>query len=305
MITIKILIFGGTGFIGERLIELLTIKQNEVVVMTRNIERAKAKFGDKVQACTWEKTLAPCDELNNVDVVINLTGESIGSGRWTKAKKEEILNSRVRTTRAIVDAIERGVFQPKTLINASAVGYYGFQTVGQITEDHPAGDDFLANVCVIWEQEARKAEAFGLRVAILRTGVVLGSGGGALRQMALPYKFFLGGPIGSGKQWMSWIHIDDLINIIDNLINNEHIEGPVNATAPNPVTMNEFSKTLGEILGKPYIFNVPAFSMKLLLGEMADMLVNGQQVIPKKLIDTGYDFKYPILSKALKEIFLD
>ncbi len=304
MIIIKVLVFGGTGFIGERLINLLTKMQYEVVIMTRNVEKAKAKFGDNIQFCKWSNLfIKSCDELNNIDVIINLTGESIGSGRWTKTKKEEILNSRINATRAIVDAIENKVFKPKTLINASAVGYYGPQDDKKITEEHPSGQDFLADVCTAWEQEARKVEAFGLRVVIIRIGIVLGDSGGTLKQMALPYKFYLGGPIGSGKQWISWIHIDDLINIINTSINNEQIEGSVNATAPNPVTMNEFSKTLGKTLNKPSIFKVPTFIIRLILGEMSDIIINGQRVIPKKLIEAEYEYKYPILSKALKEIY--
>lgn len=305
MIIIKVLVFGGTGFIGEKLIDFLIKKQYEVVIVLRNIDKVKTNVRDKVQVCEWtDFQLLPCDQLNDVDVVINLIGESIGSGRWTKEKKEKILNSRIKATRAIVQAIENKIIDPKALINASAVGYYGPQLDELITEENPPGQDFLASVCIAWEQEARKVETYGVRLIILRFGIVLGRSGGTLKQMSLPYKFFVGGPIGSGRQWISWIHIDDLINIIDFSINNFEISGPVNVTTPNPVTMNEFSKTLGKALKKPSIFRVPAFAIRLVLGEMADLLVNGQRVIPKKLMDQNYEFVYPTLDKALREIYL-
>jgi len=302
-INIKVLIFGGTGFIGKRLIEELLQAGYDVVLMTRDREKAKNIFDDRVAISEWDKSLliVPSPELENIDYIINLAGEMIGSYRWTESRKERILKSRVETTKAIVDAITYQVFSPQLLINASAIGFYGAQNDEELTENCPSGNDFLATVCQEWENEVFKAEELAMRTVTMRIGLVLGNGG-VLKQIVLPYRFFLGGPLGSGKQWLSWIHIDDLIGIIKYTLENDQISGPVNATAPNPVTMNKFSNTLGNVLNKPSKFRVPSGTLRLLLGEMADLLVNGQKVIPEKITEAGYKYKYPLLEKALKDL---
>lgn len=275
----------------------------EIVLMTRDKGKARNIFDERVALSVWDKSLLiiPSPELENIDYIINLAGETIGSNRWSDARKERILKSRVDTTKAIVDAITHKVFNPRLLINASAIGYYGANNVEDLTESSPSGNDFLATVCQEWEHQAFNAEEFDVRTVTLRIGLVLGNGG-VLKQMVMPYKFFLGGPLGSGEQWLSWIHIDDLTGIIRYIIEHEQLSGPVNATAPNPVTMNKFSNTLGNILSKPSRFRISTSVLRFLLGEMADLLVNGQKVIPQKITEAGYRFKYPLLEKALKDI---
>lgn len=303
MIEIKVLIFGGTGFIGRKLVEELLANGYELVLMTRNKEKAKEIFGDKVALSEWDKSLLiiPSPELENIDYIINLAGETIGSYRWTNARKERIIQSRVETTRAIVEAIRNKVFSPKSLINVSAIGYYGANNEDELIESSPSGNDFLASVCQEWEREALKAEELDVRTVIIRIGLVLGNGG-VLKQMVMPYNFYLGGPLGNGEQWLSWIHIDDLTRIIRYTIEHEQLSGSVNATAPNPVTMSKFSHTLGIVLNKPSRFRIPTSVLRFLLGEMADLLVNGQKVIPEKITKAGYKFKYPLLEKALKDL---
>lgn len=275
----------------------------EIVLMTRDKGKARNIFDERVALSEWDKSLLiiPSPELENIDYIINLAGETIGSNRWSDARKERILKSRVDTTKAIVDAITHKVFNPRLLINASAIGYYGANNVEDLTESSPSGNDFIATVCQEWEHQAFNAEEFDVRTVTLRIGLVLGNGG-VLKQMVMPYKFFLGGPLGSGEQWLSWIHIDDLIGIIRYTIEHDQLSGPVNATAPNPVTMNKFSNTLGNILSKPSRFRISTSVLRFLLGEMADLLVNGQKVIPQKITEAGYRFKYPLLEKALKDI---
>ena len=237
------------------------------------------------------------------DGVINLAGAAIAR-RWTKRHKEAIASSRVQSTRALVQAIGKAGEKPKWLINASAIGYYGPHGNETLSEETGAGSDFLSRVCVAWEREAGKAEDYGLRVVRLRTGIVLGKGGGALAKMALPFKLFLGGPLGDGNQPMSWIHLEDEIGLILFLLEHPEARGAINATAPNPATMSEFCKTLGDVLNRPSWAPVPAFALRLVLGEMADMLLNGQRVLPAAAQKLGYVFKYPTLPEALRSLHL-
>jgi len=233
--------------------------------------------------------------------VVNLAGESINS-RWTAARKERILNSRIKTTAGLVKAMTHLKNRPKVFISASAVGYYGPRGDEELSETAPAGTDFLATVCSRWEEEALRAQDLGVRVVLLRLGVVLALGGGALQQMLLPYRLFAGGPVGSGRQWFSWIHLEDLMKVIQYALNNNTLEGPVNATVPQPVTNQEFSRILGEVLHRPSWLPVPAFMMRLVFGEMADMLLNGQRVIPEKLVRSGFEFKYLSPRQALENL---
>ncbi|MGH7771156.1 MAG: TIGR01777 family oxidoreductase, partial [Candidatus Binatia bacterium] len=220
--------------------------------------------------------------------------------RWTETQKEQLRYSRVDTTRALVSALGKAKQKPKFLLNASAIGYYGPHGDETLTEDAKPGNDFLSRVCIAWEEEARKAENYGLRVIRLRTGIVLGKGGGALSKMVPPFKFFAGGPLGTGRQWMSWIQLEDEIGLIQLLLEHPNAHGAINATAPNPVTMKDFCKTLGQVLNRPSWAPVPSFALRLLLGEMADMLLTGQRVLPAEAQKLGYSFRYPTLTEALQ-----
>ena len=219
-------------------------------------------------------------------------------------QKAKLRSSRIDATRSLVDAISKANVKPNFLINASAVGYYGPHGDETVTEKTGSGSDFLSRLCVEWEDEARKAEAFGVRVALVRTGIVLAKGKGALAKMVAPFKMFVGGPLGSGRQWMPWIHIEDEIELISFLIENDAARGAFNATAPNPVTMDAFSKTLGDALDRPSWASVPPSVLAILVGEMADMLLNGQRAMPEAASKLGYNFKYPNLADALKSLKL-
>lgn len=290
-----------------------------MVITTRRPSASNEKL-------TWNPPdLIPVDTISRFDAVINLAGESIASGRWTRERKERLMSSRVDTTRALVKSInkippnppftkggnietfEKGrgrVFKrPKVLISASAVGYYGPHGDEDVTEDSPPGTDFLADICKAWESEALKAEESGVRVVITRFGTVLEAGGGALLKMLLPFKMFIGGQIGSGRQWFPWIHRDDLIGIIKHTINNESLSGPFNVTAPRQVTNKEFSFALGRALNRPSWLPVPGFVLKILFGELGSVLLAGQRVLPEKILQAGYQFKYPDVDGALRAIF--
>jgi len=242
----------------------------------------------------WEQA------VDGVDAVINLAGEPIPAKRWTGAQKEKIRSSRVNTTKALVTAIGKAKKKPNLLINSSAIGYYGPRGDENVVEDTEPGNDFVSQVCIEWEEEAQKAESFGVRVVCLRTGIVLGKGGGALAKMVLPFKLFAGGPLGTGRQWVSWIQLEDEVGLIVHLLQTEDALGPVNATAPGPVTMKELCQALGKALHRPSWAPVPTFALRLLVGEMADVLVTGQRVLPAKAQQMGYTFKYPDLTEALR-----
>lgn len=297
----KVLIFGGAGFVGRNLTEELLAKGYQVCVVTRNSQKTTNNLRNKVQVIEWDNNnpLPSTNDLNEIDVVINLAGESIGNRRWSNSVKQEILASRIKTTRAIVTAINNHIIQPKFLISASAVGYYGPRQDDEITEFEEAGQDFLAQVCRDWENEAYRVQSDLARVVTLRIGVVIGNEG-ALNRMAMPFKFYIGGPLGTGNQWLSWIHIQDLTSIIRFLIEHQELTGPINATAPETVQMRTFCKVLGEVLHSPSWLPVPEFLLKVALGQMAEMLLYGQRVVPKKLIDVGFKFQFPELRSALK-----
>jgi hypothetical protein len=271
----NILITGGTGFIGTPLTRELRRNGHSVTVTTRS----KTVAMDKL---TWNPPdLIPQDVISTFVAVINLAGEPIAPQRWSIERKKRILSSRINTTRALVESIKNANARPKVLVSASAIGYYGSHGDEYVTEDTPPAADFLADVCKQWEAEAYKARDLGVRVVTVRIGGVLEADGGALPQMALPFKFFLGGPIGSGRQWFSWIHRDDIIGIIKFALENESISGPLNLTAPNPVTNKEFSRALGRVLRRPSIVAVPGFVIKLTLGELGAVLLTGQRVLPE------------------------
>jgi len=296
----KLVVTGATGFIGTVLCSRLLEKGHTLTLLTRSTPRDASTQSKRWLHWTpdtageWEKT------VDGVDGIINLSGEPIAAKRWTPQQKHRIVKSRLDTTRGLVEAIAKAQQKPKFLINSSAIGYYGPRGDEPITEEAQSGTGFLAETTRDWENEASRAESLGLRVVYLRTGIVLGPNGGALEKMLPPFKFFVGGPIGSGKQWMSWIHVDDEVGLILHLADHAQAAGPVNATAPNPVTMKEFCQRLGKVIGRPSWAPVPGFALRLLLGEMADMLLTGQRVIPAAAQRFGYQFRYPNLEEALR-----
>ncbi len=303
----RILITGGTGFIGAPLSRRLAEKGHEVVVLSMKNEKISPDLSDYISYVPYDYGISsqlPPAFLSAFDAVVNLAGEPIFSGRWTREKKRDILSSRLYITRQIVNGLENINDQKtRTLVNASAVGYYGPTGSEKIDETAEPGDDFLANVCRRWEMEAKRAEESGVRTVLIRTGIVLGKDGGALLEMAKPYKFFLGGPIGPGDQYLSWIHLDDIVNLYIFALENPDMKGPYNATASNPVTMNEFSRVLGKVLDKPSAVRAPDFALQLLLGETATIITTGQRVIPARLSETEFTFKHTLIYPALKDIF--
>ncbi|MBU6281759.1 TIGR01777 family oxidoreductase [bacterium] len=297
----KILVTGGTGFIGKVLCEQLGVAGHQLRVLSRKPGSRPAglrsaemvAFPPLSDAALWQDAVRDCD------AIVNLAGESIAEGRWTEARKKALHDSRVATTRALVDACAAIPKPPQVLVSGSAIGFYGPHGDEPLDEASPAGSDFLARICVDWEAEARRAEALGTRVVLLRIGIVLGPDGGALAKMLPPFKMFAGGPLGSGKQWMSWVHVDDVCGMIAFALGHP-VAGPMNATAPDPKTMGDFAKTLGSVLGRPSWMPVPAPVLRIALGEMSEMLLNGQRVLPKVAEAAGYRFRHPTLVDALR-----
>ena len=299
----KVLVTGGTGFIGSRVCDTLHEKDYAVRVVSRDPERAKTKLNSVKDIYTWnpEKNQLPSEATSDVQAVIHLAGETI-TGWWNADKKRRIRDSRVLSTRNLVASFASSDTKPDVLVCASAIGLYGGSGDEIFTENTPAGTDFLAEVCQEWETEAKKASEYGIRVVMIRIGLVLGIGGGLLGQVLPPFKMGVGGRLGSGNQWMSWIHVDDVIGIVLHAMENKDIEGALNATAPAPVRNIEFTKTLGSVLNKPAIFPVPVFGLKLLMGEFANFVVLSQNVLPKKTEESGYEFQYRTLESALKDL---
>jgi uncharacterized protein (TIGR01777 family) len=249
----------------------------------------------------WDGRSVPPGVVDGADAAVNLSGANIGARRWTDAFKKEIVESRVESTHAFVEAIAAARRKPRVFVNASAVGVYGGRGEEEVTEASSPGDDFLAGVCKASEAEASRAESLGVRTVLLRTGVVLSREGGALKQMLPPFKAFVGGPIGSGKQWLPWIHLDDEVALILWAIDGS-VRGPVNAVAPAPVRMKEFAHSLGRALHRPALFSVPPLVLRLGLGEMAEVLLEGQRALPRKALDAGFRFRFPELDPALRDL---
>jgi hypothetical protein len=294
----KILITGASGLIGKVLQKEFAEKGYDVLTATR-------KTSGKPNEIEWdtEKGFADNDlaRLESLDAIIHLAGETI-SGRWTDEKKRKIMDSRIFGTRNIVAAIEKLADKPKVLLNASATGIYGDRADDIMTEESSIGDTFLAEVAENWEAEAVKAENFGVRVVLLRTGIVLAKDGGALAQMLTPFKFGLGGTIGSGKQWMSWISLEDEVRAIIFALENENVRGAINLVAPNPVTNEQFTDTLGAVVHRPTFLPLPAFAVNLAFGEMGDaLLLDSTRVLPTKLEEIGFTFNFPDLKAALEK----
>lgn len=302
----RVFITGGTGLVGTRLKKRLLERGDEVVILTRRpnaVEKEKnvtAVVGDPMTPGSW------ADAIQNADAVVNLVGEGIFNKRWSPEFKETLIKSRVDSTRNVSAALAKNPKKsdgsPKVLVSASAIGYYGPHGGEMLTENSPPGTDMMAKLCVDWEAATSEAKNAGVRVALLRVGVVLDKNGGALAKMLPPFKMFVGGPVGDGKQYMSWIHHDDLVGEILYALDHAHVAGPLNGTAPNPVTNREFSTALGTVLGRPSFMPTPAFMLRLALGEVADVVTKGQRVIPKAPMDAGYKFRFTDVESALKDV---
>ena len=299
----KVLVTGGTGFIGRKVCDTLYNKDYDVNVVSRNPEKAKSKLGpvEKIYAWNPETEDLPTESISDVKAVIHLAGETI-AGRWNTEKKRRIRDSRVISTRNLVASCADAESKPNVLICASAIGFYGDSGDNSFTEETPPGTDFLAKVSQEWETEAHKASELGIRVVTVRIGLVLGLGGGMLQQVLTPFRIGIGGKLGSGQQWMSWIHVDDVVGIIVHAMENDSINGALNATAPKPVRNIVFTKALGSVLGKPTILPVPYFGLKLMMGEFADFVLLSQNVLPEKTETSGYEFQFPTIDSALSNL---
>jgi hypothetical protein len=296
----RLVVTGASGFIGSALCPRLLEQGHSLTLLTRGAPRDPGSAVKRWLHWTPGVLREWKASLDGADGVINLAGEPIAEKKWSTTQRRRIEKSRIDSTRSLVEAIAEAVQKPRFLISASAIGYYGPCGDERLTEEAPPGNDFLSAVCREWEDEAKKAEEFGVRVVRLRTGIVLGSGGGALVKMADPFKYFIGGKLGSGKQWMSWIHLEDHVRLIMEVMDNAQASGPVNATSPNPVTNKEFCQTLGKVMRRPCWATVPAFALRLALGEMAGMLLTGQRVVPAVAEKLGFQFRYPKLQETLE-----
>jgi len=301
---VKVTVTGATGTLGRQLVETLLARGDEVTVLSRDAAKAERAFDGRVTALPWSapKTEQPPGAaLAGADGVIHLLGEPVAQ-RWNEDTKREIRDSRVLSTANLVAAIAAlpEPDRPRALVSQSASGYYGPRGDEPVTEDHAAGDDFLARVCVEWEAEARKAEALGVRVAITRTGVVLSQSGGALEKMLTPFKLGIGGPVAGGSQYMPWIHADDVVGAWVLCLDSNGASGPFNLAAPRPATNKELSRALGRVLRRPAIAPVPAFALELLYGEMAQIVTTGVRAVPERLEQRGYAFREPELEPALR-----
>ena len=293
----QILLTGGTGFIGSYLIQALQKRGDKVIVVTRNPERRPPKG---VHFVGWDDELA--EVVSNCDAVINLAGSNLFDERWTDSVRETILASRINATATIIQAIRDAKNKPKVLISGSAIGYYGTRGSDKLDESQPPGSDFLAKVCLAWETEANKLDVESVRLVNARIGIVQQKDDGALSKMLLPFKLYGGGPLGEGSQYYPWIHMHDMVHALLFIIENETLSGPVNIVSPNPVTMDEFAKVLGKVMSRPSWFRVPEFMLKIAVGDSANSITSSYRVIPKKLKDAGYKFRFAEVESALRDI---
>jgi uncharacterized protein (TIGR01777 family) len=298
----RVFITGGTGLIGVRLVRAIRKRGDEVVVLSRQADAwrhvgldVEIVAGDPTSTGPWQERAAGCD------AVVNLAGAGIFDRRWNAGYKNLIRDSRLRATENVVAALSEQS-NAKVLVSGSAIGFYGPHGDQELDESSPAGDDFMAKICVDWEAAAKAAESAGVRVALLRTGIVLDRRGGALKQLLTPFQWGLGGPVASGRQYMSWIHHADEVGIILLALDHSEAYGPINGTAYGPVTNKEFAKALGRALGRPAFLPTPAFGMRLILGEVAEVVTTGQRVLPRRAEALGYQFHYPDIDAALRQI---
>jgi uncharacterized protein (TIGR01777 family) len=304
----RVFVTGGTGLVGTRLVWQLLSRGDEVLLLTRRVGHAREIFGTAGQVVEGDPTVAGgwIDTVASCDAVVNLAGENIFGGRWNDTFKTRIRESRVAGTRHVAEALARkplrGDGRPRVLVNASAIGYYGTHGDEDLDENSPAGSDFMADVCVDWEKAAASAGLAGVRCALVRIGVVLDREGGALAKLLTPFKLFAGGPVAGGRQWMSWIHHEDLTGLLLLALDRDDVDGPLNGTAPNPVTNRQFGKALGRVLHRPAFFPTPGFLLRLGLGEVAEVITRGQKVLPRRALALGYSFAYPTIDAALAQI---
>jgi uncharacterized protein len=296
----KLLITGGTGFIGKFLVSELLKDGHFVTILTRSPEKYAEKQAENRSYIGWNDNLVSV--MENTDVVINLAGESLFGQRWSDPVKEKIYNSRIQATRKLVDAMKKAESPPELFISASAVGIYGDSGDVLLDESSPLGNDFLARVCIDWEKESQLAASSGVRVANPRIGIVLEDSGGMLEKMKLPFQLFAGGPIGSGMQYVPWIHIGDLCRALLYPMVNHDISGPYNACSPEPATMNDLAKSLGQVMNRPSFFRVPEFVLKAVLGEAAQPALSSLRVQPKVLQISGFEFEFEDLEEALADV---
>jgi uncharacterized protein (TIGR01777 family) len=299
----RVIITGGTGLIGRALVENLASDGHEVVVLSRAPERTTG-LPAGVRAERWDARTADgwVHLADGADAIVNLAGENLSAGRWTDEQKRRIRDSRLLAGQAVVQAVEQASRKPGVVIQASGIGYYGPRGDKEITEDAAPGRDWLAQVAVQWEDSTAAVEAMGVRRAIARTGVVLSTQGGALPRMMLPFRLFVGGPLGGGKQWFPWIHLQDEAAAIRFLIDTNAAAGPFNLAAPQPLTNAQFSRVLGQVMGRPAIIPAPAFALRALFGEMATLLLDGQRGVPKRLLELGFQFRFTQAEAALRDL---
>ncbi|MGN8224943.1 TIGR01777 family oxidoreductase [Gracilimonas sp. BCB1] len=296
----NILITGGTGFIGEELRTMLLKQGHNLVIVSRSPKKYEDEAAKNQRFISWDDDLAT--EMNEIDGVINLAGENLFGQRWTDEVKKRIMDSRVQSTKQLVDAMREADQKPDVFVSASASGIYGNRGNDVLDEDESHGDDFLAEVCEAWEAESQKATEFGVRVVNPRIGIVLEKGGGALGKMIPPFQFMVGGPIGSGEQYMSWVHRTDLCKALIFPLTDQEFSGAYNVCSPNPATMNEFAETLGNVMNRPSLFRVPKFALDMVLGEAAKPVTDSIRMQPKKLQVAEFDFHFEYLEEALADI---
>jgi uncharacterized protein len=299
----KVIITGGTGLIGRALTDRLANEGNEIVILSRSENRPDG-LPPEARVVKWDSRTGEgwSGELANTDVLLNLAGSNLSGGRWTESRKQQIRDSRVNAGNAVIDGVKSSGHVPRLLIQASGSSYYGDQEKCFVDESSPPGDDFLASVCVEWEKTTETIEDLGARRVIIRTGPVLNTDDGALPPIAMPFHLFLGGRTGSGRQGLSWIHLEDEVEAIRFLMDYEGIEGPVNLCAPNPVSNRQFAEAVGRVMNRPSIFPVPGIVLRTLLGEVSDTVLLGQYAVPRRLTDAGYEFQFPDIDTALEDL---
>jgi uncharacterized protein (TIGR01777 family) len=300
-----VIITGGTGFIGRPLSQRFNNKGYEVICLTRKASIAKEKWGNRVKFVDWNgrNAVGWGGYAEEASAIINLAGDNIAAGRWNEKKKQRIIQSRLHAGEAVVKAVKSVKKKPDVVIQASAIGFYGNRGDESLDEASSSGEGFLGEVTRKWEASTQEVEIEGVRRVVIRTGMVLGKDGGALVRLIQPFRFFLGGHVGTGEQWNSWIHLEDVIQSILFLMERNDLSGPFNLTAPRALKNKDFCREIGEVLGRPSWFSVPGFLLKLLFGELAkETLLSGQRVLPKRLEDSGYDFIFPEAKKALADI---
>jgi hypothetical protein len=300
----RIVLTGATGLIGKHLYNALHKRGDRITILTRNTDRAGKIFSDAERVLLWAPGIAGAwkSAIDGADAVVHLAGEPIAAERWTENSKKRIRDSRVLGTRDIVDSIAAASTKPGVFISASAVGFYGDSGEKDVNEDSPSGNDFLAETCVEWEREALRAESADLRVVISRMGIILAEEGGALEKLLTPFKMFAGGPVGNGEQWFPWVHIDDVVGLLLHAMDDAGTSGILNAVSPGILRNREFAAALGEALRRPARFSVPAFVVKLALGEFGETLLGGQRAHPRRTLESGFHFKYETIEKALADL---